>query len=48
MTTRELIQAEIDRLSEEDLEALHSVIQEFMLSRSQVRGISGTYACRQR
>jgi hypothetical protein len=40
MTTRELIQAEIDRLSEVDLEALYSVVQEFMRSRSQVQGES--------
>lgn len=40
MTTKEMIQAEIDRLSEVDLEALYSIIQVFMRSRPQIQGES--------
>ena len=40
MTTKELIEAEIDKLSEEDLEKLYSIIRDFMQSRSQAQSES--------
>jgi hypothetical protein len=40
MTTKELIQAEIDRLSEEDLEKVYSIIRDFTQSRSQAQSES--------
>ena len=40
MTTKELIKAEIDRLSEEDLERLYTIIRDFTRSKSQARGES--------
>jgi hypothetical protein len=40
MTTKKLIQAEIERLSEEDLEKLYNIIRDLRRSRSQVQGES--------
>jgi hypothetical protein len=37
MTTKELIQAEIDRISEEDLDELYSVVRDFTQSKQQSR-----------
>jgi hypothetical protein len=37
MTTKELIQAEIDNLSEEELEELYRFVKEFVQSKPQMR-----------
>ncbi len=40
MTTKELIQAEIDRMSEKDLNKLYTIIRTFVQSRPQPQGES--------